>query len=67
MPPDRPLSEADIVLIEAWILVGARRNPGGQPAGVTDAAVDAPTSGDASDGGIDAQEPTDASDGGGGQ
>jgi hypothetical protein len=25
MPPDRPLAEADIVLIEKWILAGARK------------------------------------------
>jgi hypothetical protein len=26
MPPDRPLAEADIVLIERWILNGAKRD-----------------------------------------
>lgn len=35
MPPDRPLTEADIALIEAWILDGARRRPGSTPAGAT--------------------------------
>ena len=33
MPPDRPLPEADIELVEAWILDGARSAPGGPPAG----------------------------------
>jgi uncharacterized membrane protein YgcG len=33
MPPDRPLPEADIQLVEAWILDGARERPGGPPAG----------------------------------
>ena len=33
MPPDRPLPEADIALVEAWILDGAREQPGGPPAG----------------------------------
>ncbi len=32
MPPDRPLPEADIELVEQWILDGARRNPGAAPA-----------------------------------
>jgi hypothetical protein len=42
MPPDRPLPEADIALIERWILNGARRTPDG-PAAPTDpnAPVDA--------------------------
>jgi hypothetical protein len=34
MPPDRPLPEADIQLIETWILDGARETPGGTPAGM---------------------------------
>jgi hypothetical protein len=33
MPPDRPLPEADIELVEAWILDGARSTPKGPPAG----------------------------------
>ena len=33
MPPDRPLSEPDIRLVESWILDGARATPGGAPAG----------------------------------
>jgi hypothetical protein len=32
MPPDRPLFEADIALIEGWILLGAPRRAGGAPA-----------------------------------
>jgi hypothetical protein len=31
MPPDRPLSESDIRLVEAWIANGARRHEGDQP------------------------------------
>jgi hypothetical protein len=38
MPPDRPLSEADIRLVEAWILSGARRG-NEKDAAVADAAV----------------------------
>lgn len=34
MPPDRPLPEADIQLVEAWIADGARKTPGGAPAGI---------------------------------
>ena len=34
MPPDRPLPEVDIALVEAWIRDGARERPGGPPAGV---------------------------------
>jgi hypothetical protein len=47
MPPDRPMNEADIRLIEQWILDGAREHAqatgdGGAPVGpVTDAAADA--------------------------
>jgi hypothetical protein len=26
MPPDRPLAEADVVLIERWILNGAQKD-----------------------------------------
>lgn len=29
MPPDRPLAEADIALVEEWILKGAKRSTGG--------------------------------------
>jgi hypothetical protein len=38
MPPDRPLPEADIELVEQWILNGATRHHGGAR---LDAAVDA--------------------------
>ncbi len=38
MPPDRPLPEADIELVERWILNGAFELPNGQPAGA-DATV----------------------------
>jgi hypothetical protein len=43
MPPDRPLAEGDIELVERWILDGASRVPGGPPAGsdVVDAGADA--------------------------
>jgi hypothetical protein len=30
MPPDRPLTEADTLLIERWVLEGALRHPGDQ-------------------------------------
>ncbi|HVY40461.1 MAG TPA: hypothetical protein VHM31_21130 [Polyangia bacterium] len=33
MPPDRPLPEGDIQIVEQWILNGATRYPGGPPAG----------------------------------
>jgi hypothetical protein len=47
MPPDRPLPEADLLLIERWILDGAPRHLGGPPMLVPDAgpAVAAPDSG----------------------
>jgi len=32
MPPDRPLAEADIRLVESWILDGARKTVDGPPA-----------------------------------
>jgi hypothetical protein len=32
MPPDRPLPEADIRLVESWILDGARKSAEGPPA-----------------------------------
>ncbi|HEY7376772.1 MAG TPA: hypothetical protein VIF57_31730 [Polyangia bacterium] len=47
MPPDRPLPEADIALVESWILDGARQRPGGAPAGSE------PQDGGATDGGAD--------------
>lgn len=49
MPPDRPLPLADVMLIERWILLGAKRRPGDPapscavaPASGSDAATDAP-------------------------
>jgi hypothetical protein len=45
MPPDRPLAEGDIDLVERWILGGAARTVGGPPAGApttVDASADAP-------------------------
>lgn len=71
MPPDRPIPEADIALIERWILNGAARTVGG--AASSDAAADRSPA-DASDGragdasddtGVDAPDAgtsTDASD-----
>jgi hypothetical protein len=50
MPPDRPLDEADIELVEDWILNGARKNEN-EPA---DGDADTGTPGDAAgDGGAD--------------
>lgn len=60
MPPDRPLAEGDVELVERWILNGAPRTAGGPAAGApapkdaapeasSDAATDAST-----DGGADA-------------
>jgi hypothetical protein len=40
MPPDRPLPEADIALIEKWIRSGATYDRRGQDAGGPDAAPD---------------------------
>ncbi len=68
MPPDRPLAEGDIELVERWILGGAPRTAGGPAAGApppkdaapeasgdaaTDAATDGPKDG-ATDGPSDA-------------
>ena len=50
MPPDRPLAEGDIELVERWILNGAPKVAGGPPAGNSapmDAAPEAPTDGGA--------------------
>lgn len=47
MPPDRPLAEGDIELVERWILGGAPKVAGGPPAG--SAPMDA---GPPSDGGL---------------
>ena len=51
MPPDRPLNEADIRLIEQWILDGAKRDNRQLPAvdaGMEDASPDADGSADGS-------------------
>ncbi len=77
MPPDRPLDEADIELVERWILNGAKKNESDAPPPnqqVFDASPDAPAdAGDASDAAGDSSDadasevgvaPADASDGG---
>jgi hypothetical protein len=48
MPPDRPLNEADIRLVEQWILDGAKRDDH-QPAAARDAAVGDTAAGDTAD------------------
>jgi hypothetical protein len=55
MPPDRPLFEEDIKLIEGWILIGAPRHRNGPPAmALPDAATgDAAAEAGAGDGGTD--------------
>ena len=70
MPPDRPLPEADIQLIETWILDGARETPGGAPAGSQnqdaggpDGAGVADGAGDNSDGGNSERGSADGGDG----
>ena len=64
MPPDRPMSEADISLVESWISFGARETPGGPPANYVP-LVDAGGGSDAgSDTGVGADTGA-ASDGGG--
>ncbi len=50
MPPDRPLNEADIRLVEQWILDGARRDnsqPASSDAGMSDMSSDDGADGDA--------------------
>jgi hypothetical protein len=80
MPPDRALPEADIALIERWILDGARQTPDGPPAPTdpyapsndagADAAADAAAeraagdATDAADAGDAAAQSSDARDGG---
>jgi len=56
MPPDRPLPEVDIELVESWILDGARETPGGAPAGQTpdDGGVTGAGGSGGPDGGSDA-------------
>jgi hypothetical protein len=62
MPPDRPLPEADIQLVERWILNGALKNQNGATdAGPADAA--AATEGGAGDDAADAQADAQAQDG----
>ena len=51
MPPDRPLAEADIRLIERWILDGARQTDGPAP---PDASPDSSADGGAADSAADA-------------
>jgi hypothetical protein len=60
MPPDRPLDEADIELVERWILNGAKKNEGDvDAAGSTPAPI--PDGGaDGSDDGSDANGDGDA-------
>jgi hypothetical protein len=64
MPPDRPLNEADIRLVEQWILDGARRD-NQQPPPVVDAGTNDAGANDArtSDGGVDADGGSDGSNG----
>jgi len=50
MPPDRPLPEADIQLIETWILDGARATPGGVPAGAQNQDAGGPDGAGVADG-----------------
>jgi hypothetical protein len=49
MPPDRPLPEADIRLIERWIRAGAPHHGRGGPDGGADATTVAPTDAQARD------------------
>jgi hypothetical protein len=74
MPPNRPLAEADIALVERWILNGAPGGPGDAGSGDTggtshDAASDGAgdSSVDGADGGMDggdADAPLDGAEGG---
>jgi hypothetical protein len=59
MPPDRPLDEADIQLIERWILNGARKNESDPPpfdAGPTEPNPRDASEDETSDAGTDAPE-----------
>jgi hypothetical protein len=54
MPPNRPLAEGDIELVERWILDGAARVVGGPPAGspmTADAGADGAAGGAGTNGG----------------
>jgi hypothetical protein len=66
MPPDRPLFEADIKLIEDWILLGAPRHRNGPAAqGYADGGVDGGSDGGGVEGGggpTDSGAPSDARD-----
>ena len=65
MPPDRPLDEADIELVEDWILNGARKNENAPVDAGADALGDAAAYDGAADGGDGADGAADvASDGG---
>jgi hypothetical protein len=63
MPPDRPLFEADIKLIENWILLGAPRHRDDRGAGaLVDASVPAAEAGAADGAPVDGGAPADAGD-----
>jgi hypothetical protein len=70
MPPDRPLDEADVELIEQWILDGALKVGPGKPrkqptTPISDGGVDAHDAAtEAPEGGLDSSP--EASDGAGG-
>ena len=72
MPPDRPLDEADIELVEQWILNGATKDSSGPDAGAPEGGVTQPVDA-ASEGGeggqgqgADGPTANDAADGGAG-
>ncbi|HEY4184384.1 MAG TPA: hypothetical protein VGP07_04910 [Polyangia bacterium] len=70
MPPDRPLAEGDIELVERWILNGASKVVGGPPAGTVplpDAGVDATGAGGTGGGGAGGGGAGGAGGGGGAQ
>jgi hypothetical protein len=56
MPPDRPLAEADIRLIEKWILGGAKRGTGPDDAGADGGGANDGTSEAGEAGGDDASD-----------
>lgn len=58
MPPDRPLDESDIELVEQWILDGAKKDSSGGDAG-PEGGVTQPVDG-AADGGADGRDAGDA-------